>query len=140
MGRYYSGDIEGKFWFGVQSSADGTFFGGKHDYIDSEGEVVEDGDDEEACEIYYHFDKEDLKEVHEKIQECLNALGEYHEKLEQFFEEHNGYNDDKLASYLEVSVEKTRQLLEWYARLGLGLKIENCISEKGECNFQAEFY
>lgn len=27
MGRYYSGDIEGKFWFGVQSSHDGEFFG-----------------------------------------------------------------------------------------------------------------
>ena len=27
MGRYYSGDIEGKFWFGVQSSTDGEFFG-----------------------------------------------------------------------------------------------------------------
>ena len=29
MGRYYNGDIEGKFWFGVQSSDDGDFFGSK---------------------------------------------------------------------------------------------------------------
>ena len=27
MGRYYEGDIEGKFWFGVQSSDDADFFG-----------------------------------------------------------------------------------------------------------------
>jgi len=27
MGRYYDGDIEGKFWFGVQPSNDGEFFG-----------------------------------------------------------------------------------------------------------------
>ena len=27
MGRYYSGDIEGKFWFGVQNSTDADFFG-----------------------------------------------------------------------------------------------------------------
>ena len=27
MGRYYNGDIEGKFWFGVQSSDDADFFG-----------------------------------------------------------------------------------------------------------------
>ena len=27
MGRYYHGDIEGKFWFGVQSSTDAEFFG-----------------------------------------------------------------------------------------------------------------
>ena len=28
MGRYYSGDIEGKFWFAVQDSDDAEFFGG----------------------------------------------------------------------------------------------------------------
>ena len=27
MGRYYNGDIEGKFWFAVQSSDDADFFG-----------------------------------------------------------------------------------------------------------------
>ena len=27
MGRYYDGDIEGKFWFAVQSSDDGEHFG-----------------------------------------------------------------------------------------------------------------
>ena len=27
MGRYYSGDIEGKFWYGVQDSDDATQFG-----------------------------------------------------------------------------------------------------------------
>jgi hypothetical protein len=27
MGRYYDGDIEGKFWFAVQDSNDGEFFG-----------------------------------------------------------------------------------------------------------------
>ena len=27
MGRYYNGDIEGKFWFAVQSSNDADFFG-----------------------------------------------------------------------------------------------------------------
>ena len=27
MGRYYSGDIEGKFWFAVQSSDDADNFG-----------------------------------------------------------------------------------------------------------------
>ena len=27
MGRYYTGDIEGKFWFGVQDSTDADYFG-----------------------------------------------------------------------------------------------------------------
>ena len=51
MGRYYNGDIDGKFWFGVQSSNDADFFGAT------------------GCEpnyIEYDFDKDehliDLKE------------------------------------------------------------------------------
>ena len=27
MGRYYSGDIDGKFWFAVQPSDDANYFG-----------------------------------------------------------------------------------------------------------------
>jgi len=30
MGRFYSGDISGKFWFGVQNSDDASHFGLKH--------------------------------------------------------------------------------------------------------------
>lgn len=30
MGRYYSGQISGKFWFGIQSSDDASNFGVKH--------------------------------------------------------------------------------------------------------------
>ena len=33
MGRYYSGDISGKFWFGVQSSGDASEFGIKYKKI-----------------------------------------------------------------------------------------------------------
>ena len=43
MGRYYSGDIEGKFMFSVQSSDDADFFG-------SEGHT---------SYLNYHFDKDD---------------------------------------------------------------------------------
>ena len=34
MGRYYSGDVEGKWWFGVQSSDTPTKFGGHATFID----------------------------------------------------------------------------------------------------------
>jgi len=36
MGRYYHGDIEGKFWVAVQSSGDADFFGveGTYHYLD----------------------------------------------------------------------------------------------------------
>ena len=138
MGRYYSGDIEGKFWFGVQGSDDAIHFGGTYDYIDGDGEVLEDDDIDEAVEMYFHFGQEDVESIREGIQECLESLGENHEKVEKFFEERDSYNDEELAKNLGVSVLKTRSILEQYARLQLGLKIENCVGEKGECNFSAE--
>ena len=34
MGRYYNGDVEGKWWFGVQSSDTPEKFGGYETHID----------------------------------------------------------------------------------------------------------
>jgi hypothetical protein len=138
MGRYYSGDIEGKFWFAVQNSGDATHFGGVHDYIDGEGEVVDDDAMDEAVEMYFHFDQTHMGDIQKGIATCLEYLGEYQEALDNFFEKHTSYNDESLAKELGISVAKTRELLTNYARLILGLKIENCVGENGECNFEAE--
>jgi hypothetical protein len=138
MGRYYSGDIEGKFWFAVQNSGDATHFGGVHDYIDGEGEVVDDDAIDEAVEMYFHFDQTHMEDIQKGIATCLEHLGEYQEVLDNFFEKHTSYNDESLAKELGISVAKTRELLTNYARLILGLKIENCVGENGECNFEAE--
>ena len=138
MGRYYSGDIEGKFWFAVQGSDDAIHFGGTHDYIDGEGEVLEEDEIGEAVEMYFHFGPEDTESIKEGIQECLDFLGDRREKIDEFFEENESYNDERLAKHLRVSVLEVRCDLEHYARLCLGLKIENCVGEQGECNFAAE--
>jgi hypothetical protein len=138
MGRYYSGDIEGKFWFAVQSSGDATHFGGVHDYVDGEGEVLDDEDQDDAVEMYFHFDQTHMEDIQKGIATCLEHLGEYQEALDNFFEKHTSYNDESLAKELGISVAKTRELLTNYARLILGLKIENCVGENGECNFEAE--
>ena len=138
MGRYYSGDIEGKFWFAVQSSSDAIHFGGVHDYVDGEGEVVDDDDQDDAVEMYFHFDQTHMEDIQKGIATCLEHLGEYQEALDNFFEKHTSYNDESLAKELGISVAKTRELLTNYARLILGLKIENCVGENGECNFEAE--
>ena len=138
MGRYYSGDIEGKFWFGVQGSDDAIHFGGTADFIDGDGEVLDEDETDGAVEMNFHFGQEDVESIKEGIQKCLDELGENHEKIEKFFDEQDSYNDEILANALETSVPKTRSLLEHYARLGLGLKIENCVGENGECNFTAE--
>lgn len=131
MGRYYQGDIEGKFWFGVQSSDDANNFGG------SEIEL-QDEDTEDIYELEYFFAKEDLGSINEGIQTCITDLGVYKSKLDEFFSASNSYNPDQLANQLGVGQAKYRDLMESYARLHLGEKIKKCVEEKGECRFTAE--
>lgn len=138
MGRYYTGDIEGKFWFAVQNSGDATHFGGVHDYIDGEGEVVDDDAMDEAVEMYFHFDKSHMEDIQNGITLCLEQLGEYREAFDNFFERQESYSHESIAKELGISVLKVDKLLPPYARLILGLKIEHCVGENGECNFEAE--
>ena len=125
MGRYYNGDIEGKFWFGVQSSDDGDFFGSK-------GE-------EPNTFLNYHFTKDEhLKDIKKGIKECEKELGTWKEKLDKFFKDNNGYNDEMIEDQLGLKKEKSKELLEWYARLKLGNQILECVMKQGECSFEAE--
>lgn len=123
MGRYYNGDIEGKFWFGVQSSNDADFFG-------SFGV--------EPNYLNYYFTKEDIPTIKEGVEKCLEKLGEYNEKLDTFFKGIGGYNDEMIAKQFKIKEDKVRELLEWYARLELGNKILKCVEENGSCEFEAE--
>lgn len=121
MGRYFSGDIEGKFWFAVQSSDDGEFFGATE--VDS------------SVISYY---ASDLKRARDGLKECRAVLGEYRKKLNAFFKDRPYYNDEEIEKSFEITKEKVQELLKWYARYRLGLKIYKCIKENGECNFEAE--
>jgi len=124
MGRYYSGDIEGKFWFGVQSSNDASFFGGQ----ESPPNFLE-----------YFFEKDtDYQTVCTGVETCRQELGDYKAQLDTFFDENDAYNDQMLAAKLRVSEKTVGKLLEWYARLELGEKIKECLERQGECAFQAE--
>ena len=125
MGRYYNGDIEGKFWFGVQSSDDGDFFGSKGQ--------------EPNTFLNYHFTKDEhLKDIKKGIKECEKELGTWKEKLDKFFKDNNGYNDEMIEDQLGLKKEKSRELLEWYARLELGNQILECVMKQGDCSFEAE--
>lgn len=118
MGRYYSGDINGKFWFALQSSDAASRFGGQSyspDYIT------------------YSFSDEDLKGVEREINDILNKLGNKKEILEDFFSKNASYTDKNIED-LGVS----RDDLSDYADLGLGIKIRDCIKENGSCIFDAE--
>lgn len=129
MGRYYNGDIEGKFWFAVQSSDDADFFGveGVRPHY-----------------LEYWFDDEDLSKVKDGIEKCKKALGKYKKYLDEFFDNRDMYNEQMLADFLKDKTNKAYteegvlRYLRWYARLGLGQKIHDSIKERGQCHFDAE--
>ena len=114
MGRYYSGDIEGKFMFAVQSSTAADRFGATYS---------------EPTYVDYYFDEEQL----ETIREQLDILRPNYDKVNKFFEERSSYNDDDLKEN-----NLTRNDMSDYADYVLGEKILNCVLENGECNFTAE--
>ena len=122
MGRYYSGDIEGKFWFGVQPSNDATFFG-------VEGQ---------ASHLEYYFREDDLPKIQSGVDTCLKELGDMKAKLDKFFDEREMYNKELLEDALNISKEETEKFLEWYARLQLGNEILEYVKKYNECLFSAE--
>ena len=128
MGRYYNGDIEGKFWFGVQSSDDGEFFGAR-----------------ELEPLYVTYIVEDIAEVDKGLDMCILALGINKKRLDEFFEScEHGYNDDMIIKHYKDKLKLTidegfvSKMLTWYARLDLGEKIKKCMVENNYCEFTAE--
>ena len=114
MGRYYSGDIEGKFMFAVQSSTAADRFGSIH------------------CEpnyVEYYFDEDQLDEIKAE----LEKLKPNYDKVEKFFEKRESYTKEEME---ENNIDEIE--LSDYADYVLGKKILDCILENGECNFTAE--
>lgn len=119
----YSGDIEGKMWFGVQSSDDAGFFG---------------GEETEPNTISYFFTKDDLKDIKKGIATCRKTLGENEKKLDDFFTRKDSYNDKILSEETGIEIGEVESVLEWYARLKLGKKILACVEKQGDCSFEVE--
>lgn len=139
MGRYYSGDIEGKLWFGVQDSDDAEFFGSEGEYLYWDDEQEEGEEDErEPYALAFRFETDGLDEINEGIRLCLEELGEYKEKFDKFFETNESYNEKMLCESTGCETDKAKNLLEYYARLDLGMKIKKCVDETGQCCFDAE--
>lgn len=120
MGRYYSGDIEGKFWFAVQDSDDGEFFGA------------------EVSEAYTPYHCHDIEKVKDGLKKCKEKLGANLEKLDKFFRDVDGYTDKDIEKLTDADTEQGKEILVWYARLELGRKIHQCMLEQGSCSFDAE--
>ena len=117
MGRYYSGDIEGKFWFGLQSSTSADRFGVEHN---------------EPNYVEYYYSDEDLEGVRREIKKIKQNLGDKLQKIDDFF----GSVGRTMDSLYKQGI--TDADLSEYADLMLGIQIRDCIIENGECNFQAE--
>ena len=135
MGRWYSGDINGKFWFGVQPSDDADNFGYIGDPV-YENDLPEDGEDPYA--LSYAFTSEYMDEINQGIQDCLNVLGDNKEKFDVLFSNLESYSNELISEKIGCSIEKVEELLANYARLLLGNEIKKCVEENGVCFFDAE--
>lgn len=123
MGRYYSGDIEGKFWFGVQNSDAADRFGVAG---------------QEPNYIEYYFTRDNLKDVEEELEYIKKELGVHViGMLEQWFDSKvSDYGS--LEEYLNMDKKQTQHVLSEYADYTLGVKIANRIENYDECSFTAE--
>lgn len=114
MGRYYSGDIEGKFMFAVQSSTSADRFGSTY------------------CEpgyVDYYFDEDQLDTIEEELEKLKPA----YDKVSKFFETRISWNDEQ-----RDEAGLTEKDMSDYADYVLGDKIKKCILENGSCGFSAE--
>ena len=117
MGRYYHGDIEGKYMFAVQSSSAANRFGaeGTSNYLN------------------YYFDESHLTTIESE----LNKMEDAFKKVKTFFDAKDG------SSYTDEQVENagiTKEEMNDYADYMLGQKIKECILSNGQCSFDAELY
>ena len=120
--RNYEGDISGKFWFGVQTSDDADFFG-------VEGALTT---------LEYGFEQAHLPAITSGIQHCLDNLGEWYPKLDDFFKTNDTYNEEIIQEAIGIPKNQVNYMVRWYARLELGQKIKSCVEEDGSCHFSAE--
>jgi len=127
MGRYYSGDIEGKFAFGIQSSDGADRFGvtgQSPNYLE------------------YYFDRDNLEGLQEGLKNIEDAFGEHKRALKTYFDLYKTQDDAPLSfhSYIQEGglPELTDNQLSEYYDYVLGRKILDCIEETGVCSFDAE--
>ena len=127
MGRYYDGDICGKFMFGVQSSLAADRFGVSGTvpgYLD------------------YYFNQDDLNGIERGLKEIENNFGELRDSLLAYFDLYKDPDDAPLSFhvYLEKGNKPKldKDLLSEYADYVLGKRIYNCVKEQGDCTFTAE--
>lgn len=127
MGRYYSGDIEGKFAFGIQNSNAADRFG-------VTGQIPNF--------IEYYYDEDNLDELKEELNNIEDAFSEHKTALKTYFDLYKTQDDAPLSFVLYIKEGGLPELPEGqhseYYDYVLGRKILDCIEETGVCSFDAE--
>tara|TARA_R100001129_G_scaffold141987_1_gene103214 strand:- start:1689 stop:2069 length:381 start_codon:yes stop_codon:yes gene_type:complete len=125
MGRYYSGDVEGKWWFGVQSSNTPIKFGGTETFIDYT--ICNDGT------------------FKRQVKQLKQDLGDKLEWLQQFFDENNGYNDAMLMEFMmkknpRYDKSELRKDLENFADYEFAMQVKEYFDDTGNeyCHVNSE--
>ena len=122
MGRYYSGDIEGKFMFAVQSSDAPERFGA----VESNPGYID-----------YYVPSDAIDEIRNELDSITKLSGDQIERVQKMFDNEMGYNDETQKKY-----GVTNQGLKEYADYQLGKQIlEFLEDERNEgygCTIQAE--
>ena len=128
MGRYYEGDINGKFVFGSQSSEAADRFG-------VEGQA--------PGYLDYYFDKDNLEDLEMELNNIENQMGEQGKYLKIYYDLYGSDEDTAkitFEEYLKKGDKKPlnkEQLLEFFD-YRIGKKIQDCVKEQGDCSFTAE--
>ena len=132
MGRYYDGDIDGKFMFAIQSSDDGIHFGAVE---------ADDG------WIEYIVPQDALTtNVRDGITACKDALGTFKNRIDTYFQKKDTFTERGMAEEMSMEYNENitedliKAMLVQYARLRLGTQIETwMIAHPGEdCTYNAE--
>ena len=130
MGRNYWGDIEGKFWFGIQSSDDPSYF--------KEPCSIEEDEDGDETSLVYSFDDLDIQPIEEVLEEIESELGDLKEKIDNFCSLRGSCNEDLLCEETGIPAKDMKPILALYARMKLGNQILDCIKQNGQCVFECE--
>ena len=125
MGRYITGDLDFKFWFGIQATED----------------ILEYGVEEELDYIPVVVEFSKLKEIKEKVKRFKKEFRESFKMSYKMFRkklDKKGClesSDDK-----ETHTKKWRKMLEKASKISLGEKVLKALKEKGDDLYlQAEY-
>lgn len=107
MGRYYWGDIEGKFWFGVQPTSD----------------LLEFGHDESGSRLNVWVPFDDLQDIEEKLKTLKRAFRKHGMPFQEFMAQlgTDGYATG--GKNKEIPAAKWRTLCREASLISLGEKI-----------------